>query len=676
MGLAILAGSLSFVGAANATELAVDGSYESALDPHTGTGGNDFAGFDGGWTHFTTYNYSLGYTGTAPGGSGSMFLRPYDSGGGSSMVTQTNTLTRAPELAITTANIDARKGQYTFSAWFSTYNGDNDYSDLTLQFLDATTNSVGSPVGIGGAAFVKALPGGTGPRAWGQDSKTGLIPPGARFASITSVATALQGNPDGYVDLVSLDVISNTLPISVASATPIDSAVNVGPGAIVSVVLRDGTLALNNSSIQLSFDGSAVLPSILPKSGDDTTIQYDPPGLLLPLSPHTYKIAYNKDGGATPNTTNQYSFTVGSYVDIILPSPIPGTFENFNSTAPGGLPAGWTATNLNTLRDSTSEPGIVFTNLDSDAYTNWTVVEASLFTGTFDTYSHLYNSLPQAAGEATDYHSVLSFNPFNVVNGAVVSNLANGRFAFGNSGYRLDALGQVLYMFTKDFNVTGYTNVYLSYHSLWEQNQDSIGSVEYSIDQGTNWLPVVYMLDGPDVLTNLDGSINPVATFTNVYPPGFEGVATYINPDTLETNGGFYGAFIGVASNQWSTLAPYISRRVNDDPVESKRVEIFRLTQADNKPNVRFRFAHAGTDSWYFGIDDFGLYSLPPLKITSIVPSGANVLISWPGAAGTKLQKTTSLASPNWQDVSGSNGASSALDAVAGTAFYRITRPY
>jgi hypothetical protein len=60
---------------------------------------------------------------------------------------------------------------------------------------------------------------------------------------------------------------------------------------------------------------------------------------------------------------------------------------------------------------------------------------------------------------------------------------------------------------------------------------------------------------------------------------------------------------------------------VNDDEVESKRVEIVRLAQADNQPAVRFRFANVGSDSYYFGIDDFGLYSLnitnPPLIVTA-----------------------------------------------------------
>ena len=185
------------------------------------------------------------------------------------------------------------------------------------------------------------------------------------------------------------------------------------------------------------------------------------------------------------------------------------------------------------------------------------------------------------------------------------------------------------------------------------------------------------MLSGPDILTNLDGSIDALSTLTNVYPSGFEGVAQYVDPVTTDIVGGYYGAFIGVASNLWSTLAPFISRRVDDNTSESKRVEIFRLPQADNQSKVRLRFAHAGTDSWYFGVDDVGLYSLPVPKIISIVRNGTNVSISWAGAAGTKLQKTTSLSTPNWQDVPGSNGASNVSDPASGPgAYYRLVRPY
>jgi hypothetical protein len=605
LGLSIIAGGLSFVGSASAIDIVIDGSYESStnsLSGVVGVGGNDAAGIDGGWTHFSSYAYSANYTQPGPAGSGQVYLRPYDSGGGSSFVTQTNSLSRA----ITTAQIDGSQGQFTLSAWFSTYHGQNDYSDLTLQFMDASFAPTGSPVAIGGAAFVAALPGGSGNRAWGKDTKTGLVPPGARYASISTQSHALAGQPDGYVDLVALDVAAGFVPIQVLSS-PTTNAVNVTPDAVVSATFQDGSLPLNTSSVQLTFDGSPVTP-VIQKAGSITSMTYDPPGLLASLSTHTYTLAFGSAGGASPNTTNQASFKVGPYVNYTLPAPL--FSENFDSTAEGSLPVGWSQTNFTDVQDTNFDLG----DLNSASYATWVVVDSSRFTNSFNTYDSHTPTL--------DYLRVLSTNHFNVVNGQVVTNLAQGNIVFGDSGYRDPSPGgsQVMYLFSPDYNLTGQGNVYLSYHSLWEQNQDSIGAVEYSTDQGATWLPIVYMLDGPDVLRDANGNIDASNTFAFDY-----------SADAFETPPppGYYGAFIGVTSNLWSTLAPYISPRVNDDPVESKRVELFRLAGADNQSHVRFRFAHAGTDSWYFGVDEFGIYSIPSVPApVATAPAPANQTVA------------------------------------------------
>ena len=119
LGLSILAGGLSFVGAANAIDIVIDGGYESStnnLSGIVGQGGNDAAGINGGWTSFATYTYSAGYTQTGPTGSGQVYLRPYAASGGvpasRQSVSQVDSLTPA----ITTAQIDASQGQYTASA--------------------------------------------------------------------------------------------------------------------------------------------------------------------------------------------------------------------------------------------------------------------------------------------------------------------------------------------------------------------------------------------------------------------------------------------------------------------------------------------------------------------------------------------------------------------------------
>jgi hypothetical protein len=515
---------------------------------------------------------------------------------------QTNSLTRA----ITTAQIDGSQGQFNLSAWFSTYYGQNDYSDLTLVFLDNAFAPVGSPVAIGGLAFVSALPAdGTGLRAWGNDTKSGLIPPGSRYASITTRAHLLAGTQaDGYVDLVSLDVTAGFVPIQVTSS-PTNNAVNVTPDAVVSATFQDGTAPLNTNSVQLAFDGSPVTPVIV-KNGLTTSVTYDPPGLLASLSTHTYQLAYGSAGGATPNATNQASFAVGPYVNYTLPAPL--FSENFDSTAEGSLPAGWSQVNSTDVPD----PGFDLGDLNSATYATWVVVDSSRFTNSFNSYNTHTPTL--------DYLRVLSTNHFNVVNGQVVTNLAQGNIVFGDSGYR-DGVSQVMYLFSPDYNLAGQGNVYLSYHSLWEQNQDSIGAVEYSTDQGVTWRPIVYMLNGPEVLRDSQGNIDA----SNTMAFNYTGSAGDIAPPAP----GNYGAFIGVDSSQWPTLAPYISPRVNDDPVESKRVELFRLAGADNQSHVRFRFAHAGTDSWYFGVDAFGIYSIPSVAgPVATAPTPANQTVA------------------------------------------------
>jgi len=494
-----------------------------------------------------------------------------------------------------------------------------------------------------------------------------------RLARVASTLSGIEVEGDPY-DIAVDDITFAQLPEMTLSAGPLVVAVTPAddqfspPDRYYVATIVDGITALKIPSVRLRLNGTLLSPTVS-GAGGVTTVSYQAAGLLAAGSTNLYRLTYDDDDGPPNHFTNDVQFVVVDYVNKQLPAQI--VFENFNSTAEGGLPAGWTRTTLDTLRDPTSEPGINFANLDSDAYTNWTVVEAYRFTNVFQTYSQEYNGGTTPPGEASDYQRVLSVNPSNVVNGAFVRNLASGRFLFGNSGYRLDALGQILYVFSPEYNLTGRSNVHLSFQSLWEQNQDSLASVEYSIDMGATWLPVLYLMDYPDVATNLNGSINALTTFTNIDASGTAqwdvGGVTY---------GGYYGAFIGVASNLWGTLAPYISRRANDNPVESKRVEILRLPQADNQPAVRLRFAHAGTDSWYWGVDNVGLYSLPSLRITNIVRSGNNVVVSWPAELNTKLQKSTSLASPNWQDVPGSTGAGSVMDPIAGAAFYRLARPY
>jgi len=460
--------------------------------------------------------------------------------------------------------------------------------------------------------------------------------------------------------------LTESRPAFIRYVSPAPNQIGVVPTAVLEVQIGDGDAAqVDQNSVELYLNDVEV--STTPqKTGSLTRIEFDPPGLLPSGSTNKVRIVY-RDTASMPNTrTEEYSFKVMNYVSITLPSPL--YFENFDSTPEGSLPAAWSQVNFTDQSGSSAD--IDFGNLDSAAYATWTVVDAARFRGSFVTYSNPAN--PDSW--ENDYKRVLSFNPVNIVNGEIVRELAKGRFAFADSGYR-NGQSQVMYLFSRDFDLSGKTNVFLSFHSLWEQNQDSMAAVEYSIDGGQTWLPIVYMINTPAVKKDANNNIDAVATLTTPYAD----VARYTDPDTGEEKGGNYGAFIGAAISQ--DLAPFISARVDDDPVGSKRVELFRLPRADNQSKVRFRFAHAGTDSWYFGIDDFGLYSItatnPPAITTA--PQNATVVAGNP-VTFTAVASGTPPLSYQWyrgsQVIAGATADSFSIEAVqssdAGAYFVRV----
>ena len=669
-GLSILAGGLAFVGTASSADLIVNGSFEDG--PGVGWVG-----------HFQTYNYSAAYyRGPAipesenPGGNYS-WQHGIASGNYSGPCVQTVDLTAGASAG----DIDAGRAQFTFSAWMASYGNPGSNPErpyVTMQFFDAANAPLGSVVGLDrsvGDHFVRfaddvtVFDTSTHEHFWAKYLRSGPVPPGARTATVgitRSPNAPLSNAPDTYTDLVKLDVqAAAVVPPAVVSTAPAGGSVR--PDAAIKIVLQDGSTQVDTGSLMLTVDGVPAIPTFN-RTGGTTTIDFDPPGLLAPASAHSVQLIF-ADNGVTPTIqTNQFSFSVSSYYNVLLPAPL--YFEDFEATAEGALPTGWTQQSFTPVPD----PNVDFGDLYSAAYATWTVVNSSRFNDPLLTYA--------AHTPETDYRRVLSSNPINVVNGAVVETLAQGKIAFGNSGYRDSSAGptgsQIMYLFSKDFDLIGRNNVYLSFHSLWEQNQDSIAAVEYSIDEGATWLPVVYYLDAGDVVRDGNGAVNAVASFSTVRTD----IATYTDPGTQETRGGFYGAFIGVDSNRWDTLASFISPRVDDNPVESKRVELFRLPAADNQSKVRLRFAHAGTDSWYFGLDNVGLYSLTtlsapavtgPASVTEAAGNTANFSVSLLGVGPYTFQWQR-----NGENLSGQTGPGLSLSNVqtAASGDYRVVIGY
>ncbi len=378
-------------------------------------------------------------------------------------------------------------------------------------------------------------------------------------------------------------------PSFVESQVPAPGAIGATPLPVISAVVNPGDQTVTAGSIRLSLDGIDT-PATAVQDGSVFRISHTVTNAFTPLSQHTVSVRYTDNSGAKTNT---WSFTVADYKSLTLPTPI--ALETFDGVAEGTYPTGWVATNNTTSLN----PDIDLNVASSDAYLDFAIISS--------------NTLRTVHGDRR-----LNIQPY-IVNGQLVPSLAVGNLAYAESDTRGGSQVQVL--FSPDYNIAGRSNIYLSFYSIYEQNQDDIAGVEYSVDGGQTWQPLLYMLDDPDIIKDGEGVI--------------DGYATLSTPRTDQAHGEAYGAFIGVESNRWAQLAPFIQARVNDDPVESKRVELLRLPEADGKQTVRLRFFQAGTGSWYFGVDNVGIYSveqaLPPVitrpPTSQVVSAGTEVTL-------------------------------------------------
>jgi len=479
-----------------------------------------------------------------------------------------------------------------------------------------------------------------------------------RFGFGASTGSSLGDNhwlDDIHIETDTSPAVTPAHPLVITNA-PSGGGVPAEPA--VHLAIKDFTTQVKTNTVQLLLNGVAVTPTVA-KTDDITTVDYVRVGALAPLSANTYTLLF-EDTGAHANAIT-YNFTTAQYRSAVLPAPV--YFENFDATDEGNLPAGWTQTNLTTV-----EPGHEGLNLDdvkSDTYLGWTVVDRSRFGGNLDARC-LYVSV--------DY-----------LNGVLITNLIDGKCAYavstGRSGGNTLAgpdYNQIQMLFTPDFDLSGKTNIYLAYNSIYTQNQDSMGAVEFSIDQGATWLPVIYMLDatgtnpgGNDIVTNVLGQVDGEATFTQ---PRTD---TPVLVDSVGATNRYSFWYEFIKARPLSSLGSYVSGRVNDNQYESRRFEVFRLPKADSQAKVRFCFTQVGTSSWWYGIDNFGLYSVPTPTL-SLAAVGANqVTLSWgpANAVGYTLQSSASLANPQWATVS-TGVVSNSVTLTVGTTnqFFRLVR--
>jgi hypothetical protein len=436
-----------------------------------------------------------------------------------------------------------------------------------------------------------------------------------------------------------------------AFASPFLDSSDVGFTNVV-IKISDGTSAkVDATKVTLMVDGTTISNATVNAAGGITSVSYAPTGLQLPRMVHAAQLSYKDQGGASYSS----SWNFHLLRNYVLPAPL--YFEDFESTAAGPnptVPDGWVQENHTDSRT----PGLDPTDLNSDFYLGWVVVDKS-WGITKDT-------------------GVSAFAP-QILNGVAFSEDTNPLLVNHYVRAESDVRGgsQIQYLTTKSYDLTGKTGVVVAFGSAYEQNQDSIVSLEYTVD-GTNWNPVLYWVQGDfdsggvsDVIRDGLGNVDVAATMLTAYGD----VARYTNTTTGQLVGGYYGAFIKAPITP--ALAPFIEGRYNDDSTESKRIEVYRVPLADNQKNVQFRFMQAGTGSWYWAIDNWGIYSVPSIMVTLTTPGplsvalqGGNVVISWTG--GGTLQTAPAVSGNTWTDLSSATSPYTVVSPTVGAAFYRL----
>lgn len=421
-------------------------------------------------------------------------------------------------------------------------------------------------------------------------------------------------------------------PIHIVSVSPDPAPRQMNKvSSSVSLVLADGDAeAIDDAAVSFKIDGNTVTNKV--RTGTTLTLTYTPAGIQFPSESHSAELVIKGKSGTT--RTEKWAFR--NLKNVILPTPV--ATENFDSTAEGKQPAGWVATNFTV--DCTDGEDI--NDQKSATYKNWVVIST--------------NTIP-----SVDDYFITDVNPNETVNGKklTIEMLASQNVLYAESDSRCNgsrqnvidgsetAFGQTQFIVSKPFDLTLVKNPVLSFTSGYVQNQDSYGGVEYSVDGGKTFLPIVYFLDSPDIVVKADGTTDGVMTLTNIQSDS----SLWTDKGVLK--GKAYGD--AAAAPIVEGIGDYIVPRINDDGIEGKRIEIFRLPAAANKADVRLRLSATGSDSWYFFVDNIAFYDIAP----PAAPSLATVLST------NDLIRPTSYNTPGaekWPNVLDKNSATKYLN--------------
>jgi hypothetical protein len=443
----------------------------------------------------------------------------------------------------------------------------------------------------------------------------------------------------------------------------------------VAVVLADGTTQVDANSISLKIDGNAATIT-KQRVGNMVTVDTGPlPGMRLAGEDHTAVLTFQDTG--TYSRTQQWAFK--NIENLILPaSPVTG--ENFDSypeaTDPtNAAPAGWVLTNYSWLEIGASgfgaNGGAVWdlTAQANDPYLNWCMVNT--------------NTAATLESEILDNYQAQTINGIPVTDRWMSGNCL---FAASDSRARRVSIGgvnqpndyapQIQIAVSAPFNLSTVTNPVLTFSSgVRISGNGEEDGLEYSVDNGTNWLPAIFMFNANRLFYQSDGSYDAVKILTNVWTDvaKFPVVQDPTTRDFISAGplGQKFGDVLKTPIS--AALAPYIANR--NDTALSRKVEAIRLPAASNKSQVRLRFNHYGSCGWEWAVDNIAFYDIAPTvaaqpRISSIAISNGQVTVQW--INGGTLESTPGLTAPVWTPTGNSSGSFTESLPATGNKFYRV----
>ena len=143
-----------------------------------------------------------------------------------------------------------------------------------------------------------------------------------------------------------------------------------------------------------------------------------------------------------------------------------------------------------------------------------------------------------------------------------------------------------------------------------------------------------------------------------------------------EFNFGGWAQAVQVVGNQVFLGRPDPGLLVVDvtNPADPFRLAEYRVGEEDESCDVHVIGNHAYVARGSSGLLVFEITGLP--YIQSVTRAGNNVVLTWNGSPGLRLQRAPTPTGPMWTDVSGSEGESQAtLPIGAGNEFFRLMKP-